>query len=49
MKRYRVGFSRAAYAQVEKIESWWRENRAAAPDMFSRELEAAVRLLEPRR
>lgn len=46
MKRYRVGFSRAADAQVETIESWWRENRPVAPDMFSRELEAAVRLLE---
>ena len=46
MKRYRVGFSRAADAQVETIESWWRENRPAAPNMFRRELEAAVRLLE---
>ena len=46
MKRYRVGFSRTADAQIETIESWWRENRPAAPDMFSRELEAAVRLLE---
>jgi plasmid stabilization system protein ParE len=46
MTRYRVGFSRTADAQVETIESWWRENRSAAPDMFSRELEAAVRLLE---
>ena len=46
MKRYRVGFSRTADAHVETIESWWRENRPAAPDMFSRELEAAVRLLE---
>jgi plasmid stabilization system protein ParE len=46
MTRYRVGFSRTADAQVETVESWWRENRPAAPDMFSRELEAAVRLLE---
>ena len=46
MKRYRVGFSRIADAQVETIESWWRENRPAAPEMFSRELDAAVRLLE---
>ncbi len=46
MKQYRVGFSRTADAHVESIESWWRENRLAAPDMFSRELEAAVRLLE---
>jgi len=46
MKRYRVGFSRTADAQIEMIEVWWRENRPAAPDMFSRELEAAVRLLE---
>jgi hypothetical protein len=46
MRRYRVGFSRTADAQVETIESWWRENRRAAPDMFRRELGAAVRLLE---
>jgi plasmid stabilization system protein ParE len=46
MKRYRVGFSRTADAQIEMIEAWWRENRPAAPDMFSRELETAVHLLE---
>ena len=46
MKRYRVGFSRLADAQVETIESWWRENRPAAPEMFRRELEGAIRLLE---
>ena len=36
MKRYRVGFSRLADAQVATIESWWRENRPAAPEMFRR-------------
>lgn len=46
MTRYRVGFSRTADAQIELIDAWWRENRPAAPGMFSRELEAAVRLLE---
>jgi plasmid stabilization system protein ParE len=46
MKRYRVGFSRTADAQIEMIESWWRENRPGASDIFNRELEAAVRLLE---
>ena len=46
MKRYRVGFSRTADAQVETIESWWRENRPAARDMFGRDVEAAVRVLE---
>jgi hypothetical protein len=46
MSRYRVGFSRTADAQVETIDSWWRGNRPAAPEMFSREIEAAVRLLE---
>ena len=46
MKRYRVGFSRTADAQVETIESWWRENRHAAPGMFRQELETSVRLLE---
>jgi hypothetical protein len=29
MKRYRVGFSRVAEAQVDTIVSWWRENRPA--------------------
>jgi len=48
MKRYRVGFSRAADAQVETIESWWRENRPAAPDMFSRELEWRCDFSKPR-
>jgi plasmid stabilization system protein ParE len=46
MKRYRVGFSRVAAAQVDTIESWWRENRPAAREMFRREIETAVRLLE---
>lgn len=46
MKRYRVGFSRVAEAQVDTIEIWWRENRPAAPEMFLSELDAAVQLLE---
>jgi plasmid stabilization system protein ParE len=46
MRRYRVGFSRVASAQVETIESWWWENRPAAREMFRREIEAAVRFLE---
>jgi plasmid stabilization system protein ParE len=46
MKRYRVGFSRTADAQVGTIDGWWRENRPAAPDMFQQELEGAVRLLQ---
>ena len=41
MKRYRVGFSRVAEAQVDTVESWWRENRPVAPEMFRYELEAA--------
>jgi hypothetical protein len=34
MRRYRVGFSRTADAQVETIESWWRENRPAGRSRY---------------
>lgn len=35
----------SAEAQVDRIDAWWRENRTAAPDLFSEELEAALRML----
>jgi plasmid stabilization system protein ParE len=30
-----------AEAQIQVIESWWRANREAAPDLFSQELAEA--------
>jgi plasmid stabilization system protein ParE len=32
-------------AQVEQAAAWWRENRPAAPDLFSQELAGAFDLL----
>lgn len=32
--------------QIRTIDSWWRENRTAAPNLFSEELAAALELLE---
>lgn len=46
MTRHRVVFSHAAAAQAQVIADWWTLNRTAAPDMFVRELDATVRLLE---
>ncbi len=46
MTVYRVVFSNAAYEQARTIDEWWIGNRPAAPDLFVRELDAAVRLLE---
>ena len=31
---------------VLAISAWWRENRTASPDLFRRELEGAIDLLE---
>jgi plasmid stabilization system protein ParE len=42
----RVEFSEEARAQVRAIDTWWRANRPAAPDLFARELENAVMALE---
>ena len=42
----RVELSEEARAQVKEIDAWWRENRLAAPDLFTHELELAVGLLE---
>ena len=46
MKRYQVVFTKNADTQASAIEDWWIENRPAAPEMFARELDAIVRLLE---
>ena len=40
---YELHFSRAAFRQIDAADSWWRENRPASPDLFSSELEAAIR------
>jgi len=46
MTQYRVVFTRIADAQAVTIEGWWVANRPAAPDLFRRELDAVVRLIE---
>lgn len=45
MTPHRVAFSKSASEQASAIDDWWRENRPAAPDLFWRELEAAIELL----
>jgi plasmid stabilization system protein ParE len=35
-------FSQAAFRQIDAADSWWRENRPANPDLFMRELQAAL-------
>ena len=46
MTLHRVAFTRAALEQASIVDDWWRSNRPAAPDLFWRELEAAVELLQ---
>ena len=42
----RVELSEEAHAQVTEIDTWWRENRDAAPDLFTTELGNALTMLE---
>ena len=42
----KVELSEEARAQPEQIDAWWRENRRAAPNLFSDELELALLSLE---
>lgn len=42
----RVELSAEAGAQVQRIDTWWRENRPGVPDLFTNELEAALLTLE---
>jgi len=42
MSSYRLAIAPRARRQIHVIDDWWRENRPAAPDLFSRELEAAL-------
>lgn len=41
-----VELSQEAERQVEAIDAWWRAQRLAAPDLFTRELEQAFSDLE---
>lgn len=41
-----VELSEEAEAQVDEIDTWWRQNRRAAPDLFSDELAKALADLE---
>jgi plasmid stabilization system protein ParE len=38
-------FTTAAEAQAEEIDTWWREHREKAPDLFARELAEACELI----
>jgi hypothetical protein len=42
----KVELSAEADAQVQQIDSWWRENRQRAPDLFTDELDRALLMLE---
>ena len=45
MKR-EVRFSQAAFRHVDAADSWWRENRPAAPDLFLVELRRGLGFIE---
>lgn len=38
----KVVFALEAERAVNLMDEWWRENRASAPDLFQRELAAAL-------
>ena len=38
----------AAEQQIREVDSWWRENRTAAPALFAQELASALFLIESR-
>jgi plasmid stabilization system protein ParE len=42
----KVELSEEAEAQAAQIEAWWRENRRAAADLFTNELNQALLALE---
>jgi plasmid stabilization system protein ParE len=37
-----VVLQRRAIREIEEIDSWWRRNRPASPDLFQRELETMM-------
>ena len=42
MSSYRLVIAPRARRQIHEIDDWWRQNRPAALDLFSRELDAAL-------
>ena len=42
----KVDLSEEARAQAHEIDAWWRENRPAAPELFTNELADALTKLE---
>jgi plasmid stabilization system protein ParE len=42
LKRYRVEVSPEARLHVRAIQAWWTTNRPTVPDLFRRELRAAL-------
>ena len=43
---FRVVTTPEAEEQIRTVDSWWRENRTVAPNLFSEELAAIFELLE---
>ena len=43
---YRLRIAPEVWLQAEAIDSWWRANRRASPDLFRDELDAALERLE---
>jgi plasmid stabilization system protein ParE len=41
----KVELSEEAQGQAQRIDTWWRENRRAAPDLFTDELDQVLRAL----
>ncbi len=41
----KVELSAEAEAQAKRIDTWWRKNRPAAPELFADELEQALQAL----
>jgi len=41
MRALRVGVTPRAFADIERIATWWRKNRRAAPQLFQGELDVA--------
>ena len=44
----RLLFSPEAEQDIERIDSWWRENRQKAPDLFAQELAKACEDIQRR-
>jgi hypothetical protein len=41
MPAFRVGVTPRVLADIERIATWWRKNRRAAPQLFQDELDVA--------